>query len=158
MEGIVNDLEIIDRWLDEYERNIGLPDISNYTDTAQEYFNLTRNQLEKLSIEDCAHGAYILNNLALHIQRNINRENARSNWAKQRLKVYAADKVSQYRGSWEQQELQALKASSFGNKLLDLLTDITLRIDRLTFVSTNVRQLAESLTNIQRAKVGVRNG
>ena len=158
MEGINLELNEIEKWLDQYDKALGLPSLCQYQDVAQEYFNLDRTQLEKLSIEDCAHGAYILNNLALHIQRNANKETARLNWLKQQMKVYVADKVSQYRGSWEQQELQALKESSYGSKLLEATEDILQRVDNLNFISTNIRQLSESLTNIQRAKVGAKNG
>jgi hypothetical protein len=158
MDDIDNQLGRIDKLLDEYERNLGLPDKSKYEDSAAQYFNMTRTQLEALSAEDCAHGSYILSNLALHIQRTLNRETSRCNWIHRNIKFLVADKASQYRGSWEQQETQALKDDSVGKKLFILLTENTTRIDRLNYIATNVRQLAEALTNIQKAKIGTRHG
>ena len=158
MDDVDNQLARIDKLLDEYEKNLGLPDKAKYEDSANHYFNMTRTQLEALSAEDCAHGCYILSNLALHIQRTLNRETSRCNWISRNIKILIADKVSQYRGSWDQQETQALKDNDVGKKLYQLLTENTVRIDRLNYIATNVRQLAEALSNIQKAKIGTRHG
>lgn len=158
METDTQILDKIDKLLNSYEQNVGLPNPDKYHDQATRYFNMTRDELEALSIEDCAHGAYILTNMALHVQRTLNRETARGNWVKRQMAFFAADRQRNYSGSWTQKELQAIKDDGYGNKLHTLALDIGLRVDSLNYIATNVRQLSEALANIQKAKVGAKNG
>jgi hypothetical protein len=151
-------LEKVDKLLNDYEHKVGLPSQAKYHDQATDYFNMKRDQLEALSIEDCAHAAYILTNMALHIQRTLNKETARGNWVKRQMAYFAADKQNNYHGSWAQKEVQAIKDDSFGRKLQELTLEIGLRVDSLNYIATNVRQLSEALANLQKAKVGAKNG
>ena len=73
-----------DAILDEYEQSIGLPQYNNDALPADElntYLTMSRDSIEKLSPKDCAQIAYRLSQFSFHIQRTLNRELARYNWA-----------------------------------------------------------------------------
>ena len=101
----------LDSVLDEYESSLGLPSFNDnfHDDTAKKYLQLTRNQIEKLTPDQCSEAALLLSSLAFHIQRSYNREIARINWADKILKSTIAGKEQSYRGSWDSQFNQAIK-------------------------------------------------
>ena len=82
-------LDKIDTVLDEYESSLGLPKFNDdfHDDTAKRYLQLSRDQIEKLTPEQCAEAALLLASLSFHIQRSYNREIARVNWADKTLKT-----------------------------------------------------------------------
>ena len=91
------DLQYWDSILDEYESSISLPKYSNqYGVSEQEinqYLSMSRDEIEKLTPEDCAQIAYRLAQFAFHIQRTLNREIARLNWSEETIKETIADEI-----------------------------------------------------------------
>ena len=79
-----------------------------YDDTAKRYLQLSRDQMEKLTPEQCAEAALLLASLSFHIQRSYNREIARVNWADRTLKTTLVGREQAYKGSWESQFNQIL--------------------------------------------------
>lgn len=150
----VQQLEKLDNILDEYERSVGLPQFSSGDNNiAQSYLSMNKSQIEKLSLQDCASGAYLLGSFAFHIQRAHNREMARVNWADNLLKSTIAGRESNYRGSWESQFLQAAKEDKYTNKLLQIKNYAEQRAARLTYLSNSIRNLSDLLVNVQKAKL-----
>ena len=78
------------------------------TNTAKKYLQLSRDQIEKLTPDQCSEAALLLSSLAFHIQRSYNREIARINWADRTLKTTLAGREQAYKGSWESQFNQAV--------------------------------------------------
>ena len=81
-------LDQIDSVLDEYESNLGL---SSYTgdfhdQSVKQYMGMPRQQMEKLTVEECAEAALLLGGFSFYLQRSYNREMARVNWASSNLK------------------------------------------------------------------------
>ena len=112
----MNTKEQVNEWdkvLDEYEQGIG---ISKYVsdslpeDELNTYFKMSRDQIEKLTPDDCGQIAYRLGQFALHVQRSINRELARMNWAEETIKEVIADEVNTYKGyGYIEKSIQAIK-------------------------------------------------
>lgn len=153
---LVEKMEKIDTILDEYENSIGLStyrtDFPN-SNTATAYMNMSRDQIEKMNIEDCAEAAYILGSLSFHIQRSINRETARLNWAKTTIKEIICKKSAQYTGTWGNQDMQATLDNDASRKLHDIQKYCQQRIDRLTYLSSSIKNMSDLFINLQRAKV-----
>ena len=76
-------MKTVDAALDEYELSIGLPVFVENMENKEvhEYLQMSRQQMEKLSLQDCAQGAIILSGYAFYLQRCYNREISRINWA-----------------------------------------------------------------------------
>ena len=145
----------LDSVLDEYESSLGLPSFNDnfHDDTAKKYLQLTRNQIEKLTPDQCSEAALLLSSLAFHIQRSYNREIARINWADKILKSTIAGKEQSYRGSWDSQFNQAIKEDGYASKISDIKRYAQQRADRLTYLSSSIKGMSDIFLSVQRSKV-----
>ena len=148
-------LEKVDAVLDEYEEGIGLPKFNPifHEDSAKKYLQLSRTHIEKLSPNECAEACILLTALAFHIQRSYNREIARVNWAAQTLKTTIAGREQAYKGSWESQFNQAVKEDGYTSKIDDIKRYAQQRADRLTYLSSSIKNMSDLYLNIQKTKV-----
>ena len=148
-------LEKWDKILDEYESSVGLSVFSgSYTNNeAQRLLSMNRNEIEKLSPQDCAASALIINELSFHIQRAYNREVARVNWAEQTTKEVVANEVSNYKGySYQERLFQAIKNNEHARTLSKIKKYAKQRSDRLSFLASGLNNRADIFLSIQRAK------
>ena len=145
----------LDSVLDEYESSLGLPSFNDnfHDDTAKKYLQLTRNQIEKLTPDQCSEAALLLSSLAFHIQRSYNREIARINWADKILKSTIAGKEQSYRGAWDSQFNQAIKEDGYASKISDIKRYAQQRADRLTYLSASIKGMSDIFLSVQRSKV-----
>ena len=148
-------LEKVDAVLDEYEESVGLPKFSPsfHDDSAKKYLQLSRTQIEKLSPNECAEASILLTALAFHVQRSYNREVARVNWANQTLKTTLAGREQAYKGSWESQFNQAIKEDGYASKIDNIKRYAQQRDDRLTYLSSSIKNMSDLYLNIQKTKV-----
>ena len=147
-------LDKLDNVLDEYESSLGLPKFSNefHDNTAKQYLQLSRDQIEKLTPEQCSEAALLLSSLAFHIQRNYNREIARINWATKTLKTTLAGREQAYKGSWESQFNQAANEDGYAKKISDIQRYAQQRADRLTYLSSSIKNVSDIFINVQKSK------
>ena len=143
--------------LDEYEKGMGMP---VYSESAfqeielQEYLTMNRDAIEKLSPEDCAQISMRLGQFAFHIQRTINREQARHNWAEETTKEVIANEINNYKGyGYVEKSYQAINGNEKASSLNKIKKYAKQRIDRLSFLANNVKNLSDILLSIQRTKI-----
>jgi uncharacterized protein (UPF0335 family) len=152
------DLQYWDTILDEYESSIGLPKyIVQYGVTEQEinqYLSMSRDEIEKISPEDCAQISYRLAQFAFHVQRTVNREIARLNWADETIKEAIADEINNYKGyGFVEKSLQAIKHNDKASALNNIKKYAKQRIDRLSYISNGIKNLSDIMMSIQKTKV-----
>lgn len=152
------DLQYWDSILDEYESSISLPKYANqYGVSEQEinqYLSMSRDEIEKLTPEDCAQIAYRLAQFAFHIQRTLNREIARLNWSEETIKETIADEINNYKGyGFIEKSLQAIKHNEKASSLNNIKKYAKQRIDRLSYISNGLKNLSDIIMSIQRTKV-----
>lgn len=160
----MNTKEQVSEWdkvLDEYESSIGLGKYSEFSNFTEEelgsYFNMTRDQIEKQTPESCAEIALRLSQYAFFIQRTINREIARFNWAEETIKETIADEINNYKGyGYAEKSLQAIKHNEKANALNRIKKYAKQRMDRLSYLANNIKNLSDILLSINKNKV--RNG
>jgi len=147
-------LDKLDEVLNEYEKGLGLPAfIEGQEDTeVQRYLSLGPRDREKLTLEDCAEAALVLGNYAFYLQRALNRENARINWATAVLKEFISGRESQYTGSWESQFNQAVGEDSYTRKVLTIKRYAQQRADRVNYLSSSVKNIGDIFLSVQRSK------
>jgi hypothetical protein len=155
------ELETWDKLLDEYENRIGMP---TYMEEVlpeaelQKYLTMSRDVLEKTTPEDCGQIAYRLAQFSFHVQRTLNRELARVNWAEETIKDVIADDINNYNGyGYVEKSSQAIKHNERAYKLSRIKKYARQRMDRLTYLATSLKNLSDILISIQRSK-GLRNG
>lgn len=151
------DVAYWDSILDEYENSIGM---STYVPEAlssselNTYLVMSRDELEKLNPEDCAQIAYRLGQFSFHIQRSINRELARYNWADETIKELISDEINNYKGyGYVEKAYQAIKHNDKATSLNNIKKYAKQRSDRLSYLANNLKNLSDILLSIQRNKV-----
>lgn len=154
-------LEEWDRILDEYEISVGMGKYQNDIfpeDEINVYFSMNRDHIEKLCPEDCLQIALRLSQFALHIQRTTNRELARYNWAEETIKSVIADEINNYKGyGFVEKSLQAIKHNDKAESLNKIKKYAKQRSDRLSYLSGNIKNLADVFTMVYKSKASVRN-
>lgn len=157
----MNTKEQVDEWdkvLDEYENSVGLgkySEIHSFTnEELNEYFTMTRDAIEKLTPEDCGQISMRLSQYALFLQRTINREIARYNWAEESIKETIADEINNYKGyGFVEKSLQAIKHNDKANALNRIKKYAKQRTDRLSYIANNIKNISDILISIQKTKV-----
>tara|TARA_R110002020_G_scaffold278233_1_gene493675 strand:- start:410 stop:901 length:492 start_codon:yes stop_codon:yes gene_type:complete len=147
-------LEKLDEILDSYEIELGIPQYRKefYDDSSQQYLELSRDQIEKLTPDNCAEAALLLASLSFHLQRSYNRELARVNWADHILRSSLAGREQQYKGSWESQFNQAVKEDTYATKVQQIKRYAQHRSDRLTYLASSVKNISDIFLSVQKAK------
>src|SRR5690606_1720920 len=147
----VERMKKIDELLDSYEENLGLTAQSekDYEDIGQ-YLNMSRDQLEKFDPQDCSQIVYRLSSFALFLNRSYNREMARYNWSESLMKELTAPRLDQQSGyGFIEKYNKAVVDDEYTRKLNEINRYAKQRSDRLSFLSNSVKNLADSLKNIQ---------
>jgi flagellar biosynthesis chaperone FliJ len=144
--------------LDEYESSIGLGKYSEShsfsEDELNQYFTMNRDAVEKLSPEDCAQISYRLAQYAFFIQRTLNREIARHNWAEENIKDTIADEINNYKGyGFMEKSLQEIKHNDKATSLNKIKKYAQQRMDRLSYLANSIKNLSDIMLSVQRTKV-----
>lgn len=146
-----------DSILDEYENNIGLPKYNPSIISETElnsYLTMTRDEIEKLTPEDCGQISYRLGQFSFHTQRTINREQARYDWAEDTIKNVIADELNNYKGyGYIEKSMQAIKHNEKAGSLEKIRKYAKQRINRLSYIANSINNLSHILLNIQKLKV-----
>lgn len=152
------ELQHWDKILDEYETTLQIPiyhsDGGVPSDEINLYLTMNRDAIEKLNPEDCAQIAYRLSQFAFHIQRNLNREIARYNWAEESIKEVISDEINNYKGyGYVEKSMQAIKHNDKANSINQIKKYAKQRIDRLSYLANNIKNLSDVILAVQKAKV-----
>lgn len=146
-----------DLLLDQYENSIGLSQYNsgNLPETElNHYLIMNRDELEKLTPEDCGQISYRLAQFSFHVQRTINREIARYNWADENIKEVIADEINNYKGyGYIEKSNQAIKHNERANSLNKIKKYAKQRSDRLSYLANSIKNLSDILISIQKIKV-----
>jgi len=161
IETIKNQLDNVDRLLDEYEKEIHLPilDTPGEENELQQYLSMNRNVLEKLNPIDCGQIAYRLSQFSFFLQRLYNREKARSIWASNYLNKIIAPQLGSYDKYMKYDAKVALivEENSSANALQKVLIHCTQRMERLESLASELKHLSSIIKSIQWTK-GTYNG
>lgn len=152
-----DEVEYWDKILDEYESGIGLTqyrsDILPESELST-YLTMTRDELEKLTPDDCGQIAYRLGQFSFHVQRTVNREQARYDWADDTIKSVIADEINSYKGyGYVEKSLQAIKHNDRAASLDKIRKYAKQRINRLSYLANSINNLCNIIINIQKVKV-----
>ena len=74
-------LDQVEAVLDEYEGKLGIGSYSEdfHDQSVKKYMSMPRQQMEKITVEECAEAALLLGGFSFYLQRSYNREIARVN-------------------------------------------------------------------------------
>ena len=156
----MNTKEQVNEWdkvLDEYEKGIGLGTYRADSFPEEElngYFQMSRDELEKTTPEVCGEISYRLGQFAFHVQRSINRELSRLNWADETIKETIAEELNNYKGyGYIEKSCQAIKNNEKATSLNKIKKYAKQISDRLQYLANSIKHLSDIMLSIQRAKV-----
>jgi hypothetical protein len=156
------ELQDWDNILDEYEKGLGIPKYNNAGMPEQElnnYLTMDRTELERITPEDCSQISYRLAQFSFYIQRTINREIARNNWADETIKMVIADEINNYKGyGYVEKSLQAIKNNEKAQAINKIKIYSKQRTDRLSYLANSIKNLSDILISIQKIKLATKNG
>lgn len=147
------DLDKLDLGFEKYEKGVGLvkmgsTDISNY-------LNVTAESLNRMTAEECVEGAYLLNQEALYVQREINKYKAHMDWANARIMRAIAADIENYGGRYAKDDARrvlAVKANSAAQELQKIVDRAERVIARLSYVPNHLTKLANVLLDYRFTK------
>lgn len=147
-----------DKVLDEYESSLALGNYNaahNFTEgELNGYFTMSRDMIEKQGPESCAEIAARLTQYAFFIQRTLNREIARHNWAEETIKEVIADEINNYKGyGYLEKSFQAIKHNEKATALNKIRKYAKQRMDRLSYLANNIKNLSDVFLAVQKVKV-----
>jgi len=149
-------MNVVIKVLDEYEDKCGLPSLTNpcQQEELNQYLQMNRTQIEKLSSEDCVQIAYRLDQTAFYIQRLYNREQARILWAQNELNSILATQIDSYNKYWKHEMKVAMivKQDPYAAKLHKIVNYATQRTQRLTNMAFLLSNLSNTMKANQRSK------
>jgi hypothetical protein len=114
---------------------------------------MSRDEIEKLNPEDCAQISYRLSQFAFYLQRSLNRELARYNWAEESIKEVIADEINNYKGyGYIEKSIQAIKHNEKATGLNSIRKYAKQRSDRLQYLANSIKNLSDIMLSIQKSK------
>jgi len=152
----------IDSILDDYEKKSGLPTCKSpgTEEELESYLNLDRKGMEALQAENCAEIGTRLAQYSFYLQRLYNREKARVIWAKQQLTDTIAKSLGDYDKftKFDVKVALIIKENAYADSLQKIVTYAEQRTQRLEFLATSIKHIADAMKNMQMAKSQMARG
>jgi hypothetical protein len=142
-------LSMLDEYDKKYNINISCPNDVDY------YINLSTNELLGLSAEDCGNGAYILSCYAAYLQKELNRELAKLNWAEHNLNIAIGNLVDKYGDGFvkfDVKKSKIIKQDKYAAALNQIIINASLVRDEFYSVTNRIYQVANMLNELQQTK------
>lgn len=117
--------------------------------------NLTEEDLKVMSDEDCAISAHTLSQYSLYLQKDINRNTTRANWARDNLNTLLAKSKDQYGDKWTKHEMKLAalcKGDSEAIALHDVLKHAEARITSLNNITMHISLICNTLLGLKSSK------
>lgn len=141
--------------LDEYVVKLGLGKMINQE--VQAYLNLNKEQLAKMTADECMEAAFLLQREALYVQDEINRNEAQITWSTVRIRKSIAADLHNYGTKFttsEDRAILATKANSYTADLDAKANEARIKIARLNYIPTHLKSIAATLIDYSHVKRG----
>ena len=147
-------LNQIDALLDDYEQSSGLPAYAPMAATEVHHLlELSPQELRGMSAEEVGEAAYTLESFSFHLQRALNREQARVRFAEETVRYLIGPRMRNITAyNWEERRLLAVRQDDAAQKAEKLRVNAQLRVERLSYLSPKVERMASALIQLQMSK------
>lgn len=153
---ISEQIDKINDILDDYETAHGIvsPDASHNLEHIERFINMPYKQTQALTPEECAEGAYLLSQYSYFVQKEQNKQLALNNWAISKLDELLCKDIMQM-STFIKHEVKMsalIKENHVAEKLSKIMRHADSIVNRLNFLSSNIKHMSDMLVNIGRAK------
>lgn len=151
-EGWGNDqLAKLNKMLDEYEQSVQFKIHGGFE--VDEYLSMSKAQLEALTPTQCCEVAAYLSAYSIYLQKQINRETAKSQWAESNLKLLLGRLIQEFDDyAYEAKKVQAIRSSEVATKLEKLRIISQARVTTLNYLPSRIEFFCKTLLSLQNAK------
>jgi hypothetical protein len=150
-------LEEAERRWSQREGQLGLPRETppHLESEVGRLLSLSPSALHKMSAEECGEGAFMLSQMAFHLQRVMNGEQARATGAALSVKKRVSSIVSKVPGfSYEERLYAAIEEDEGARPLEAVRVNSLLVVERLRDLSYRVNEMGRALLSLQASKRG----
>jgi len=146
-------LKKLEEILDEYDKANSVKVGKN--DKVGDYLGYTREDLTKLSEEDCSMMSFELSSFSFNLQKEYNRQKAKADWAEANIKIHASKRFSQYKSqyqNYEELKMLTILGDEYTKKLFQLKTQAETRMNEFYGLSAKVELIINSLKDVKFSK------
>lgn len=142
----------VDTLLLEYESSLGIvnknPDIA-----AEQYLTMSQDGIAALTAEGCGVASVVLAQYAFYLQRSLNNEVRRVNWASALIDRTIAPIMKNYNASSAaERRMMAIKDNEFAFSCERLRVEAQARVDQINYLSAKVDALSYRFSELQQTK------
>lgn len=146
----------LDAMLDEYDVKTGINCFKHDT-SVQSILNYTQTDIRALTEEECGEDGYSLIRFAGYIQKESNRLNARIRWLQRCINIETAARIKDYGNNYTSYQERMFLAhndstNEYMKKLQDILMHAEIRKEELSFLSSKVASMAQTLIDQKQSK------
>jgi len=145
-------MEKIEAVLDEYEHQCGFPQLKSPGQEKEldEYLNMDRETVEKLTPDAACSLAYRLSQFAFYIQRLYNREKSRKTWAETELNRVIAGHIEDYSQylKYEMRTAMVCRENAYATNVQNIVRYAAQRMQRLEDLSAGIQNLAGAIRSV----------
>lgn len=140
--------------IDTYVKKLGI-DIKPNSDDISLYFNLSAEQIRKMSAEECEIAAALLHQKATQIQVEINYHTRIKNWANENINAFIAEKISRDSNQfikYEAKRIAAIQQNEYTQKLYTILRTSNVYLDALEYFPISFKSHADLFLSLSKSK------
>ena len=140
--------------LKNYPSKIGLGVLQPINDT-ERYLTMSEQERRRMTAEECGNAAITLNQAATYIQLETNKMQAEIRWCDRYIDWLIASKITEAGSKYtpfEYRRILAIRNNDVATKLQQIMANIQLRIDSLSYIPTQLRATAASYSDLQQTK------
>lgn len=144
----------LEQFLQEYHTKLGLKQFT-FSETSLDFcLSFQKEDLRKLSSEECSENSYLVSREALLLQREINKHKSILEWSESRLTKLTIDKLQNYDKylPWHQKRILAIQDDNYLQQLFELSNRARFKLESLQFLPTILNKIADSLMEMSRTK------
>lgn len=141
--------------VDKYETDINLLFPKCQPSNIESALNLTEQDLNQMNSEECGAKAHTLSQYILYLQKEINRNTIRVNWAKNKMNLLIAAKFNEYGDKYTKVEIKMgmlCKENTYAAAINGILQHAEARITSLTNITMHVSLICNTLMSLQTSK------
>ena len=143
----------LEQKLDNYQNTLSLN--LHKSDEVSNILNLSLQQLQQLTAEDCGIYGYLLVQYSTFLQKEINRHHAKNKWASHNLDAMTGKYGKEYGNQWtklDERKLMLISDNSYAKALFDLIKHSSVICEDLTYIAKKVEIMATQLSELQKTK------
>ena len=142
----------VDDVIREYEKSLGIKNI-NPEIPAEKYLTMPQDEISRLKAEGCGEASVILAQYAFYLQRSLNVETRRVNWAQSMIERSIAPIMKNYSASSApERRMMAIKDNEFAMNCERLRVEAQARVDQINYLSAKVDALSYRFADLQQTK------